>query len=213
MNAKEKILGAYELASDKYADSFWDELTKKHFDRIILSWFALEKPREETILELGCGPGEISGFLASQGAECLGTDLSPRMIDNAKKYFPRARFEVQDFHRLSYESESFSRIVAYYAIVNLTMEEIEKAFVEVRRVLKTDGIFLFTFHIYEGEEKVDAKDFLVPGNDLTFYFFKVDEMKTIVEKLGFKIVDILIRYPYPDAEYQSKRAYFILRKP
>jgi ubiquinone/menaquinone biosynthesis C-methylase UbiE len=213
MSTKEEIRRAYDLAADKYAESFWNELDKKHFDRVILSWLALERPKDEKILELGCGPGEVSGFLSGQGAECVGTDISPRMIENARKYFPRASFEVQDFFSLSHPDASFSRIVAFYAVVNLTMEEIEKVFTEVRRVLTADGIFLFTFHIDEGEEMNDVKDFLVPGNDLTFFCFKVDEMKALAEKLGFAVVDILMRYPYPEAEYQSKRAYFILRKP
>jgi ubiquinone/menaquinone biosynthesis C-methylase UbiE len=214
MNTGESIRRAYDTVADKYAEAFWNELDKKHFDRVILGWFAGQAPAEDTILELGCGPGEISGFLSGLGAKCLGTDLSPRMIENARKYFPAIPFEVQDFFRLGYPDESFSRVVAYYAIVNLTMAEIESAFKEAHRVLKTGGLFLFTFHIFESGESLEVGDFFgVQGNALTFFYFKVDEMKALVEKLGFTVVDILIRYPYPDAEYQSKRAYFILRSP
>jgi len=42
--------------------------------------------------------------------------------------------------------------------------------------------------------------------------FKVDDVRALVERTGFKVVDILIRYPYKDVEYQSKRAYFVVRK-
>jgi len=30
--------------------------------------------------------------------------------------------------------------------------------------------------------------------------------------VGYQVVDILIRYPYTDVEYPSKRAYFVVRK-
>ncbi len=213
MNTKESITRAYDRASDSYAEAFWNELDKKHFDRIILGWFAEQAPKDQKILEIGCGPGEISGFLAGRGASCIGTDISPRMIENARRYFPAAAYEVRDFFNLGFADNSFTRIVAYYAIVNLTMEEIERAFTEVRRVLAPGGLFLFTFHIFEHEDRTDVAGFMAPENALTFYYFKVDEMKELVQRLGFQVIDVLVRHPYPDVEYQSKRSYFILRKP
>ena len=40
-----------------------------------------------------------------------------------------------------------------------------------------------------------------------------DEIKALAESLGYRVVDILIRYPYVDVEYPSKRAYFVVRNP
>jgi hypothetical protein len=40
----------------------------------------------------------------------------------------------------------------------------------------------------------------------------VDDMKTLVESLGFEVVDVLVRYPYKDVEFQSKRSYFLVKK-
>jgi len=73
---------------------------------------------------------------------------------------------------------------------------------------------LFSFHIDEGEEKVEVENFFNhEGTALTFYYFNVDDVKAWVESLGFEVIDILIRYPYKSVEYQSKRAYFVVRKP
>lgn len=214
MNTKGSIAKAYDRAADEYAAAFWDELDKKLFDQIILDWFAAQIPQSETVLEIGAGPGEVSGYLARLGVKCLGTDISERMIENARKYFPQAQFEVQDFFRLSYADDSFLGVVGFYAIVNLTPEEVRSVLSEVKRVLKGDGIFLFSFHIHEGEEKTEVKNFLSQeANELTFYYFKVDDVKEMVENAGYQIVDILIRYPYKDVEYPSKRAYFVVRKP
>ena len=214
MNTKESITQAYNHAADEYATAFWNELDKKSFDRIILNWFAAQIPAGESVLEIGAGPGEISGYLARLGVTCLGTDRSERMIENARKYFPQVKFEVQDFFHLKYADQSFRGVVGFYAIVNLTPEEIKTALLEVKRVLKDDGLFLFSFHIFEGEEKTDVEKFFSQeANALTFYYFKVDDVREWVESAGYQIVDILIRYPYKDAEYQSKRAYFVARKP
>lgn len=213
MNTKASITKAYDLAADDYAANWWNEFEKKHFDRLILDWFAAQIPKNEVALEIGAGPGEVSGYLANRGVKCLGTDISSQMIENARNYFPDIQFEVQDFFNLTYGNESFFSVIAYYAIVNLSLDEIRSVFKETRRVLKDNGLFLFTFHIFENEAETDVENFFnKEGNRLTFYYFKVDEMKSLVESSGFQIIDILIRYPYPNVEFGSKRAYFILRK-
>lgn len=213
MNTKESIAKAYDRAANDYAAALWNELDKKSFDQIILNWFAAQIPPGGAVLEIGAGPGEVSGHLARLGVQCLGTDISEQMIENARKFFPQVQFEVQDFFHLSYEDDSFCGVVGFYAIVNLTLEEIKTVLLEVKRVLRSDGIFLFSFHIYEGEEKTEVKSFFnQEANELTFYYFKVDDVKELVESAGYQVLDILIRYPYKDVEYQSKRAYFVVRK-
>ncbi len=219
MNTKDSIRKAYDLCADDYAGAFWNEFDKKHFDRcIMLPWFAGQFGPDDRVLEIGAGPGEVSAFLSQRGVQCTATDLSPQMIENAKKYFsggdfPNIRFEVQDFTRLTYPDESFAGVIGYYAIVNLTMDEIQTALAEVKRVLKPGGLLLFTFHIFEGNEKDDVANFFnKEGGTLTFYYHKVDEMKALVETLGYQVIDILVRRPYPGAEFQSQRAYFLVRK-
>lgn len=213
MNTKESIIKAYDMAADDYAAIWWNEFENKHFDQIILKWFSSQIPKYETVLEIGSGPGEVSGFLSNLGVKCIGSDISTKMIESAGKYFPGIPFEVQDFFDLTYADKSFSGVIAYYAIVNLTIDQIKLTFQEVKRVLKDHGLFLFTFHVFENEKQKDIHDFFgKKDNNLTFYFFKVEDMKGIVEKLGFEIVDILLRYPYKDIDYPSKKAYFILRK-
>jgi ubiquinone/menaquinone biosynthesis C-methylase UbiE len=214
VNTKKSITKAYDLAAKDYAAAMWNELERKPFDQIILKWFASQIPSTETVLEIGAGPGEVSGYLNHLGVKSIGTDISKQMLENARKYFPQVRFEVQDFFQLSYDDGSFCGVVGFYAIVNLVLEEIKAMLVEVKRVLKSEGLFLFSFHIYEGEEKTEVKNFFnQEGNDLTFYSFKVDDVKELVESAGYQVVDILIRYPYKDVEYQSKRAYFVIKKP
>lgn len=213
MDHKAQIRAAYNRAADAYAADMWNELEQKHFDRLILEWFAAQFDKGEPILEIGSGPGEVTAYLHRCGANCLGTDLCPQMIENARKYFPTLPFDVQDFFQLKYSDESFAGVVGFYAIVNLTLPEIDLVLHEVKRVLKENGLFLFSFHVYEGSERIDLADYLEKDNPLTFYFFKVDDIKQLAEQVGLQIVDVLVRYPYPGVEHQSKRAYFLVKKP
>lgn len=55
------------------------------------------QPQEgETILDLGCGTGELTAQLAATGARVTGLDASPEMIATARQSFPEVTFEVGD---------------------------------------------------------------------------------------------------------------------
>jgi trans-aconitate 2-methyltransferase len=57
----------------------------------------LLSPREgERILDLGCGTGHLTAEIAAAGAEVLGIDSSPAMIERARTNYPALRFEVAD---------------------------------------------------------------------------------------------------------------------
>src|SRR5262245_20032740 len=58
---------------------------------------ALLAPRKgERILDLGCGPGQLTNAIAETGAEVVGIDNSPAMIEQARRNYPSLRFEIGD---------------------------------------------------------------------------------------------------------------------
>ncbi len=214
MDRLARVKSVYDAVADTYAAQFWDEIDKKHFDRIMLAWFATQLGPGQRALEIGAGPGEVSGYLGKLGARCLGTDVAPKMIEQARRLFPGGEFQVEDFFQLSFAAESFPAVVAFYAIVNYPLADVETIFREVLRVLEPGGLFLFTFHVCTGERETTVTSFL--GQDVepvTVYYFSPDEMKQLVLSLGFRVVDIVERHPYTESEYPSRRAYFVLRKP
>src|SRR5438105_330053 len=52
----------------------------------------------EAVVDLGCGPGNLTALLADRwpNAAITGLDSSPQMIDKARATDPRIRFEVAD---------------------------------------------------------------------------------------------------------------------
>jgi len=47
---------------------------------------------------------------------------------------------------------------------------------------------------------------------MEFFFFQPKEIQRLLEQAGFVIEEIIERGPYPDVEYQSRRAYIFARK-
>jgi trans-aconitate methyltransferase len=62
------------------------------------------KPGEK-ILDLGCGPGQLTQKIAERGAEVTGLDSSPEMIGQARQNYPHLRFVLEDAARMQFESE------------------------------------------------------------------------------------------------------------
>jgi trans-aconitate methyltransferase len=59
----------------------------------------------ERILDLGCGTGELTSRIVAAGADVLGLDASPRMIEAARERFPGATFVVGDGQDLAFHQE------------------------------------------------------------------------------------------------------------
>ncbi|MGP8215700.1 MAG: class I SAM-dependent methyltransferase [Bacteroidia bacterium] len=210
MNQKE-VIDCYNKTADKYAENLFDELSKKPFDRLILTQFAKENKVKGKIIDLGCGPGQTTRFLYEQGMKnIIGTDISSGMIQKAKSLNPGIEFEVADMLKLAYPDKSFGSAIAFYAIVHFTEAELKTAFSEVRRILKDGGQFLFSFHT--GNEIIHRDDFFDVPVNIDFYFFETEKILRLVKDTGFKIKDAIERYPYPDVEHSSKRAYIWVEK-
>jgi ubiquinone/menaquinone biosynthesis C-methylase UbiE len=46
----------------------------------------------EKILDLGCGTGDLANEIAKMGAKVVGMDVSPDMIEKARKKYPHLFF-------------------------------------------------------------------------------------------------------------------------
>lgn len=56
----------------------------------------LSPQKGERILDLGCGTGHLTSQLSLSGAEVIGLDRSPEMIEQARQAYPHLRFVLGD---------------------------------------------------------------------------------------------------------------------
>jgi SAM-dependent methyltransferase len=207
---KESIEHAYSLTAEEYAIKFFHEFDHKPFDRMLLTRFADETKGTGVVCDMGCGPGEVAAFLHNLGSNVIGIDISEGMIRKAKELNPGIPFQRDDMSKLSLKENELAGIAAFYAIVHFTLEELGQAFKELHRVLKTGGLLLISFHIGNGIKHLD--EFLGKQVSIDFTFFEPDEVLKQLQKSNFTIVDVMIRYPYENVEYPSKRCYIFATK-
>ena len=101
--------------------------------------------KNKKVLMLGCGTGEESKLLETFGAslnQLTGIDLSSKSIEIAKRSYQDIEFVVGDMNELPFESESFDFVYSSLAIHYSATPEM--AYKEVYRVLKPNGLFLFS---------------------------------------------------------------------
>lgn len=113
----------------------------KYFVGEIARWL---KP-EDTVLDLGCGPG---GFLAATAPVCgkvVGVDVSARFVEACRKTIAdegisNAEALHYDGHRLPFDDGTMDAVVMVDVIHHLA--EVDVVLDEVSRVLRSGGVFL-----------------------------------------------------------------------
>lgn len=101
--------------------------------------------RNKKILDAGCGNGEYAKKLASAGATVIGIDGSPEMIRMARRENAHSSvtYAVMDLTRpLPVQSRSMDVVVANMVLMDLP--EIETCTAEFSRIIRDDGMFVFS---------------------------------------------------------------------
>jgi len=202
----------YDPVAEEYAREFSNELNKKPFDRKMLDWLTEKTGAHGMICDLGCGGGQVAGYLRTRGAQVCGIDLSSEMVKQAQRLNPDIPFQQGDILALTnVADESFAGIAAFYSIIHIPRESIVLALREIKRVLRPGGTLLLTFHI--GQKDVHLDEWWNKRVSLDFYFFETRAMKDWLTSAGFELEEVIERDPYPDIEVQTRRAYLFARNP
>jgi ubiquinone/menaquinone biosynthesis C-methylase UbiE len=200
------ILQSYDRVAEPYARAFAGELRHKPFDCLFLDSVAATLRGKGPVVELGCGPGHVAAYLHERGVDVTGTDLSPRMVGQAQGLFPAVPFRTLDMLQLDLPDDSVRGLVAFYAIVNFDLAQVDIALREMRRVLTPGGLLAMSFHA--GQETHHVEELLGCRVSMDFRFFDPADMEARLQRAGLVVDEMTVRPPYPE-EYPSHRAYLL----
>jgi SAM-dependent methyltransferase len=202
---------SYDLVADEYVRRIFDELEHKPLDRELLDRFASRVQGRGAICDLGCGPGHVARYLSGQGAQVLGIDLSPMLVELARTLNPGIQFQQGDMRSLDIQDGAWAGIAAFYSIIHIPRPEVAAVLGELRRVLRPGGLLLLAFHI--GDDVVHLDEWWGQPVSVDFVFFRPEEMAAFLREAGFDVGEIVEREPYAGVEHPSRRVYIFAEKP
>jgi len=138
------------------------------------------------IIEIGCGNGRDSFFIAQKGFDVVGIDISPeaiRFCEKNKTVFlkkkiikkSRVKFLVADAEKLPFKKGSF---VGGYSAGVLHGTDLKKTLKELARVTKTEGLLMI--HLFE-------KTILLPSQKVKRNY-PAEKVKNILTRLPFRVL-------------------------
>lgn len=127
-----------------YADQMRDALADKPYPWSALVLFAgrVRAAGGGPVADVGCGPGHVTAHLRELGVDAFGIDLSPVMVDVARRDHLGLRFEGGSMTDLDLVDAAVAGLLAWWSLVYGPDNEIRTVFEHFRRVLRPGGLLL-----------------------------------------------------------------------
>jgi SAM-dependent methyltransferase len=142
---------SYDTVADSYAGQMREALDGKPYTRAALGLFAelVRAVGGGPVADVGCGPGHVTAHLHDSGLDAFGIDLSPVMIDVARREHPELWFEVGSMTDLPLADASVAGLVAFWSLIHVPDHALPGVLGHFRRVLRPGGPLLAGFHAGE----------------------------------------------------------------
>lgn len=177
-------------------DAYMARLEREFLQRTIPSLFPLDKPRH---LDFACGTGRIIEVVAPLSAQSVGVDVSPSMIEQARRKCPQAEFVQTDLTRDDDDLGTFDLVTAFRFFGNAQDELRAEVLAAIRRRLRPGGCLVLNSHRNPYSLATLLNGFTGGRSEaMDLHFFK---LSALLRRFGFKTLKTL---PIGAWMYRSK---------
>ncbi|AJA47259.1 methyltransferase domain-containing protein [Clostridium pasteurianum DSM 525 = ATCC 6013] len=155
----------------------WDKIYKEQGEvqsdvlpTVKVAMDIFKKNNCKSVMDLGCGTGRHSIYLANQGFKVYATDISETGLEITKSKAEKLNlnnieFKQHDMRNISFDNNLFDGILCLWTTGHGTLEDSRKNVNEIYRVLKPNGVVVIDYVSIDdknyGKYKLD--DFLKRG--------------------------------------------------
>ncbi len=175
MDRYKETFETWNKVASRYRDMFMDlDLYNDTYDFICDS---ISKDNAK-ILEIGCGPGNITKYLLSERPDfdIFGIDIAPNMIELAKNNNPTANFAIMDSGQIDEIKTKYDAIVCGFCLPYLSQTDSRKLITDCYNLLNENGLIYISF--VEGDPIKSDFQIGSSGDRIYFYFHNLDDLKT-----------------------------------
>jgi len=128
------------------------------------------------VLDLGCGTGRHTVYLASQGFDVWACDVSTRGLVHTRQWLAAedltAHLQYSDMTALPYRDRAFDGLVSIFVIYHGLLSDVQRTVAEIHRVLRPGGLALLTListrsGSYRRGQEVEPDTFIRESGDDT----------------------------------------------
>ncbi|WP_436697710.1 DUF480 domain-containing protein [Nocardioides sp. BYT-33-1] len=207
-----KVRASYSAVATAYADTLTGELDGLPFERWLLDRVAAHAGTDP-VVEVGCGPGHVTAYLAEAGADAMGLDLTPEMVAQARKRYPDGVYEVGDLRTLMrpVNGSGWAAVLGWYSLIHLAASELPAALEALTRPMRPDGLLVLALHA--GTEVRHHDTWFDHEVDLDVVLHEAADVVALVERAGLVDVEWYRRGPVAGLGETSERLYVVARTP
>jgi SAM-dependent methyltransferase len=176
---------AFDAIGDRYDEAF----PHKEGQIAAGGWLTASLPAGSRVLDLGCGTGlPTARDLTAAGFQVTCVDLSPGMLELARRNVPQARFVRADVADLTgggpLPQGGFAAVATFFTLLMLPRAEIPVALGTLRDLLEPGGLLAL------GMVEADLDDVPIPflGNTIRVSGYLRDELRHVVTDAGFEVI-------------------------
>ena len=153
------------------------------------------------LLDVAAGPGAVAAEAANRGARPIGIDLSPQMIELARRLHPAIDFHEADVERLPFADDTFDAVVCAFGLGHFPRPEVAVA--ECVRTLLPGGRVAFSWWGDPSRQRIQGvfRDAIaevgvsmppdVPQGHNAYRFSNTGEFLRLLEGAGLTEVTVL----------------------
>lgn len=206
---------------DKVTDTFWSQPSPEIFP-VVQRW---QEKKYQSVLDLGCGTGRHSIFLANLGFTVSAFDLAEDGIDALRIKISDSNLNIDiqlgDMLNLPYEPESFDCILSMFTIQHTDIEGLKIILKSIYSVLKPEGEAFITLTSKQSDSWEKHKDSRVNDNtliktegpelDVPHTYLDYEEVVDLLKNFQVLKIQQIITY-LPTQKKKNAHFYILMKK-